>query len=139
MSDYVSGTEGRVRVGGTIVAGIKSWRLEQTTAEIGIPHFESPTDIYSRVWPQYLLGLSGATGTGEGQFLAGAGAPTDDTITTGIEVTLGLIFSKSDEWGFGVSAVITAFGSGTNVENQPATFSFSFRVTGVVPLSTIVV
>lgn len=138
MADYVSGTAGRVYVEDDIIAGIKSWRLDQTTAEIGIPHFESTVDALGRVWPSYLLGLSGATGTGEGQFLVGAVA-TDATITTGIEVVLSLIFRKSDIWGFGVTAIITAFGSGTNAENQPATFTFSFRVTGVVPLSSVVV
>lgn len=138
MADYVSGTAGRIGVNGSTVAGIKSWRLDQTTAEIGIPHFESPVDALGRVWPEYLLGLSGATGTGEGQFAVGAGDTTDSIITTGIAATLALLFRKSDSWGFGVSVIITGFNSGTNVENQPATFTFSFRVTGAVPLSTIV-
>lgn len=140
MSDFVSGTAGRIKVDTITVGGIKSWRLDQTTAEIGIPHFESPVDALGRVWPEYLLGLSGATGTGEGQFLVGAGGAgaTDELITTGVAATLALLFRKSDAWGFGVSVIITAFGSGTAVENQPATFTFSFRVTGVVPISTIV-
>lgn len=134
---FVSGTAGRVYSDGGIVAGIKSWRLEQTTAEVPIPHFESPTDALNRVWPEYLFGLSGATGTLEGQFDTNAANPTDSIITTGQEYTLLLLFSKTSLWGFAVTANITAFGSGSAVENQPATFTASFRVNGIVPLSAV--
>ncbi len=137
MPNFVSGTSGRVKVGGTTVAGIKTWRLDQVTAEVGLPNFESTVDDLLRVWPDYLTGLSGATGTLEGYFDVGAESPTDDVLTTGIYVVLALQFIKSTGWGFGVTALVTAFGSGTNVENQPATFSLSFRVTGTVPLSEI--
>ncbi len=136
---FVSGTSGRVAIGNATVAGIKTWRLDQVTAEVGLPNFESTVDGNSRVWPDYLAGLSGATGTLEGYFNSGAGDPTDSFITTGVFVTLALLFNKVDSWGFGVTALVTAFGSGTNVENQPATFTVSFRVTGAVPLSAVVV
>lgn len=135
---FLSGTAGRIILNGTTVSGVKAWRLDQTTAEVPIPHFESDVDALSRVWPDYLFGLSGATGTLEGQFDTNPANPTDDIITTGINATLLLLFSKSSNWGFAVSANFTAFGSGTNVENQPATFTASFRVTGVVPLSAVV-
>lgn len=131
----ISGTAGRVQVEGATFSLIKSWRLEQVTAEVGIPHFESPTDALDRMWPEYLFGLSGATGTLEGYFDVDLSAPTDDVLTTGIEVTLQLMFSKTSSLGFEVEANVTAFGSGTAVENQPATFTLSFRVNGIVPLS----
>lgn len=131
----ISGTAGRVQVDGVTFSLIKSWRLEQTTAEVGIPNFESPTDALSRMWPEYLYGLSGATGTLEGYFDVDLSAPTDDILTTGVEVTLKLLFSKTSTLGFEVTANPTAFGSGTNVENQPASFTLAFRVNGIVPLS----
>lgn len=134
----VSGTAGRVIVSVADFWGIKSWRLDQTTAEVPIPHFESDTDAAGRVWPEYLFGLSGATGTLEGQYDTNAANASDSVVTTGVNYTLLLLFSKSSNWGFAVSANFTAFGAGTNVENQPATFTASFRVTGVVPLSSVV-
>lgn len=137
---FVSGTAGRVIVSsGVPFVGIKSWRLEQTTAEVGVPNFESTTDDLERMWPDYLFGLSGATGTLEGWFdTGGANNPSDEVVTTGVNYTLLLLFDKSSNWGFAVSANFTSFGAGTNVENQPASFSAAFRVTGVVPLSAVV-
>lgn len=135
MSTFTSGTAGRVIAGATTVAGIKSWKLDQVAADIPIPHFESPTDASGRVWPEYLVGLCGATGSLEGQFDSAAGTATDQYIAVGIPGTLVLQFSKTSTWGFTVTVIITAFGSGTNVENQPATFTASFRVTGIVPFS----
>lgn len=130
-----SGTAGRIKVDGTIIGGVKLWRLDQTTAEIGLPHFESDVDALERVWPAFIAGLSGATGTLEGYFDSDLSAPTDDEITTGVFVTLQLQFNKSSAFGFEVNVLFTSFGSGTNVENQPATFVANFRITGVVPLS----
>lgn len=148
MSNYVSGTAGRVSVGtvANFVAGIKSWKLDQTTAEISLANFESYVDgvtssiagvgsTNGRVWPDYIPGLSGATGTLEGLFFENPG--TDTVLTTGVYVTLALIFDKSTNWGYGVYALVTAFGPGTNVDNQPAQFTLSFRVKNAVPLSAI--
>jgi hypothetical protein len=138
---FIGGTAGRIKVDTVTIAGIKSWNLDQTTAEIGLPNFESATDALARVWPAYISGLSGATGTLEGYFDINAGNPTDDALTvSGTDsasafYTLQLLFDKSSVWGFEVSALITNFRSGTNVENQPATFTANFRVTGAVPLS----
>ena len=135
MSQYLSGTAGNVGINGVTVFGIKSWRLSQTTAEVALPNFQSPVDGNGRVWPRYLVGLSGATGTGEGQFLSGSGSPTDATISTGFYVLMTLQFNKADAWGYQFYAWITSFEPGTAVENQPATFTFNFRVDGIVPLS----
>lgn len=134
----ISGTAGRVIVDGGNFWGIKSWRLDQTTAEVGVPHFESDVDALGRVWPEYLFGLSGATGTLEAQMDINAANASDSIVTTGVQYTLLLLFSKTSNWGFAVLANFTSFGSGTNVENQPATFTAQFRVTGVVPLSAVV-
>jgi len=135
---FLSGIAGDVLVAGVSVAGIKLWRLDQTTAEIGIPHFQSFVDASGRMWPDYLPGLSGATGTLEGYFDVNAGNPTDSIITTGIYVTMKLRFSKTTLWGFAVYALITAFGASSNVENQPNSFTASFRVSNAVPLSAVV-
>lgn len=135
LTTPVAGTAGRVKVDGVIIGGIKLWKLDQTTAEIGIPHFESAVDALLRVWPQFLAGLSGATGSMEGYYDVDLSAPTDDVITTGVFATLDLIFNKSSAFGFAVNVLFTSFGPGTNVENQPATWMANFRITGVVPLS----
>ncbi len=132
MSAYVSGTAGRVVIGSSNFAGIKSWKLDQTAAEIGVPNFESYVDTAGRVWPDYLVGLAGATGTLEGQFAIGAGAPvpSDSVLAVGLYYNAKLQFNKTTTWGFTVSILITALGGGTNVENQPAMFNASFRVSG---------
>lgn len=133
-----AGTAGRVAIGGSVIGFLKMWSLDQNTAEIPIPHFESTVDDLGRVWPDYLPGLSGATGRAEGYFVDSAPA-TDSTITTGVYLSLALIFNKSNSWGFGVTALVTGFQSQAAVENQPNSFTFQFRVTGVVPLSSVVI
>ncbi len=141
-NSYVSGVGGRVNTaasGATPVAGVKSWRLDQVAGLAEVTNFESVFDAVSqpRLWREYLVGLCGATGTLEGVFDTNASNPTDAPIYVGIQVVLRLLFSKTSRWGFTVTALVTAFGSGTNVDNQPATFTASFTVTGIVPLSAV--
>lgn len=137
-STYISGTSGGVKVDGSLVASFKSWSLNQTTADLSVANFGSTVDANLRVWPDYLPGLSGATGTADGWFLIGAGTPSDSTITSGTYHALVLEFSKLLPWGFAVNVLVTGFTAQVNVENQPSSFSIQFRVTGTVPLSSAV-
>jgi hypothetical protein len=140
-NSFVGGTAGRVVVNGVTVVGIKNWRLEQVSAEIPLPNFESEVDAGGRVWPDYIVGLSGATGTFEGYYDINVANPTDAILSVsgayGATYILVLYFSKYSLWGFAVEAIITQLGAGTNVENQPAMFTANFRVAGVVPLSSV--
>jgi hypothetical protein len=133
---YNSGIAGRIAIGGSVIGGIKTWSLDQTTAEIPIPHFESPVDDLGRVWPEVLPGLSGGTGRLEGYFSSDAPA-TDSVITTGVYLQLALIFNKASSWGYGVTVLCTGFQTQAAVENQPESFTLQFRVTGIVPLSAV--
>jgi hypothetical protein len=142
MAFPISGTAGQVSVEGVTQLWIKTWKLDQQTAEIAFPSFNIVPDADGRAWTPYLLGLSNATGTLEGWFASGTsdsdGVPTDSVIMVGTEVEILLRFDKVSNWGFNVTAYITALGSGTNVENQPATFNVGFRVNDAVPLSAVV-
>lgn len=150
---FRSGLSGRVFISGRgNIAGIKVWRLEAVTAEIPIPHFESQVDAFGRVWPAYLKGLSGATGSLEGYFDTGpvaagaigavgavvANVVTDVMLSNGFDATLKLFLDRAANWGFAVSAFVTNFTPNVAVENQPVGFTANFRVNGVVPLSTVV-
>ncbi len=141
MADnFVSGVWGRVYATGYgVIGGIKTWSIDATTAEVPIPHFESTVDAYGRVWPNYLTGLSGATGQLEGYFNVGtAGSPVSDRIfSNGFQGSLALYLDKRSSWGFGVLALITNFRPQVAVENQPVSFTATFRVNGVVPLSGV--
>jgi hypothetical protein len=139
---FVAGVWGRVYIAGRgNVAGIKSWGLDASTAEIPIPHFESTVDAYNRIWPEFLKGLSGATGSLEGYFDVGtvpATAVTDVMLSNGFDATMKLYLFRTTQWGFAVTTWVTNFRPQTAVENQPVTFSANFRVNGVVPLSSVV-
>ncbi len=141
MAFPISGTAGQVIVDNVSALFVKTWKLDQQTADIAYPNFNIVADSDGRVWTPYLIGLSNATGTLEGWFASDASsggiAPTDSNIIIGTECTIVLIFNKATLWGFTVTAIITAFGSGTNIENQPATFNVGFRVTGAVPFSAV--
>lgn len=137
----VSGTDGRVVSQGVIVAGVKSWKLSKKTAVIVIPHFESDvdTDQNDTVWPDNLAGLSGATVSLEGLVNTD---PTDATdsgmpqLSNGFVVVLDLYESKENAFGYeGLEVRISDFDPGTNVENQPATFTVQGTVRGICPMS----
>ncbi len=61
--DPTSGTEGRVRIGGSdhVVAGIMEWRINKTIAEIPVNHFELTADGDGIVWSVFEKGLASAT------------------------------------------------------------------------------
>ena len=135
----VSGTDGRLVSQGVIVYGIKTWKLSKKTTPIPIPNFESPTDADGNVWPYSLRGLSGANVSFDGQVNTD---PTDSTdsgypsISNGLTVTLDLYESKESSWGYeGLEVLITDFDSGTNIENQAASFTASGVIQGICPKS----
>lgn len=140
----VSGTDGRVVSQGSAVYGIKSWKLSKKTAIIVIPHFESDVDTtqYDTVWPDNLAGLSGATVTFEGQANTD---PTDATdsgtpeISNGAVITVDLYESKDSSFGYeGLIVRISDFDPGTNVDNQPASFTASGTIRGICPRSATI-
>jgi hypothetical protein len=140
-NDFRSGTAGDVYVAGHLVAGIYTWKLDQQTAPVPIPNFQSPIDGLNRVWPQNLFGLTTATGSFEGYFNVDPTDVTDGTttsITTGIGVKLDLILSKGALWGYEVTAILTSFSTTVNVNNQPNSFTCNFTVSGIVPRSAVV-
>lgn len=142
MADaFRSGTAGDVYVTGQLIAGISQWSLDQQSAPIPIPNFQSTVDGNGRVWPDVLVGLSGATGSLTGYFNVD---PTDYTdgpltsITTGIYVNLVLVESKLEPWGYAVYALLSNFNNQVNVNNQANTFTANFTVSGEVPISAVV-
>lgn len=133
MADtFLSGTDGRVKVAGVVIAGITSWSLESQTAIIKIPHFEGPTDGLSRMWIPKLFGLSDAQGSIEGYFNVGAGVVSDAVFRNGTVATLSLIISKGTAFGFVVNAVLSSIRIQDTVENQPVKFTANFEVNGVL-------
>lgn len=133
----VSGIDGRVIVEGTTVGLITSWTLEGQTSVIKIPHFEGPTDALSRMWTPKLFGLSDGQGTIEGYFNTNIADATDQYLTNGITVSLGLILIKGTSFGFGVEAKLSNLRTTDAVENQPAKFTCTFEVDEEIPLSSI--
>lgn len=144
---FNAGVWGRLYVSGTgNFAGIKSMELDGETAEIPIPHFESYVDANNRIWPAYLLGLSGATGTLEGYFnsiapivVNDASAPiTDSVLSNGFAATIKIFTDRRGNWGYALNVYITGFRVVVNEENQPVGFTARFRVNEAVPLSAVV-
>jgi hypothetical protein len=136
----VSGNDGRVRIGTTIVATVKSWKLNKTTTPVPVPNFESPTqegDTATLVYPEVLGGLSQATITLEGQFNIDLSDATDTIgISNGEFADLDLYLSKAVPYGFDdVPVMFTAFNPSTTIDNQAASFTAEAVSNGVVPFS----
>lgn len=144
MADvFFSGTDGRVKVANVIIGGLTGWTLEGQTAIIKIPHYEGPTDSYSRMWTPKLFGLSDGQGTVEGYWNNGTDAATglislksDYVFPNGTSATLSLILFKGTAFGFSVNAVLSNFRTQSAIENQPAKFTANFEVNGVLALAT---
>ncbi len=137
---FRSGTAGDVYVESNLIAGISQWSLNQQTAPVPIPNFQSPTDADDRVWVEVLAGLSTATGQLTGYFDVDPTNYTDGPttqISTGLFVTLVLLESKDEPWGYAVNVLLTSFNNTVNVNNQPNTFTADFTVNGVVPISSV--
>ena len=134
MPTFVSGLDGRLRLASNVtVAGIKSWTMNKTVAEIPIPNFESDTG-QGVTWPNYLVGLGGATGQIVGYYDTDATTKTEagtPGITVGAALTADLIFVKGTPFGFSnVPIIITGFETGSNIENQASQFTATYRVNG---------
>lgn len=131
----VSGNDGRVKSDGVAVAGLAKWDITKTTAKVVIPHFESDTDGDGNVWPSLLRGLSGATGSANGQVNTDATDATDSGtpgLSNGLFVTLDLILVKGTPWGIpDLPVFIDQITLGSDINNQASPFSFNFTVNGV--------
>ena len=141
----VSGTSGRVRVGSNVtVAGITKWRLESNTAEIPIPHFESGATAGGVVTPDVLRGLGSNRFQIEGIYNTDT---TDQTETGTPGLINGAILSAdflyvrgagSTNAGYhNVVGFITNFSAGTDINNQAATFTATYVVSGPLPAYTV--
>lgn len=129
------------------LAFIKVWNYEGQTAEIPVPHFESAVDVNFRVWPEFLKGLSGATGQCEGYFNSispvvvslVAGSPVTDVVfSNGLDAIVKLYTDRRGNWGYAANVWFPNFRVTVNEENQPVAFSANFRVNGVMPLSAVI-
>ena len=141
-----SGVWGRLYVQGHgNIGGVVRVTLDASTAEIPIPHFESPVDAYGRVWPQYLKGLSGATGNLEGYVnsVSQASFPpdaattpvTDYILSNGFDATIKVFLDRRSNWGYALSVFVTNYRVVVDMENKPIGFTANVRVNGVMPLS----
>jgi hypothetical protein len=144
-SVFVSGNSGRVSVGGSPVAGLKSWKMTKTTKAVQLLHFESQVDGQNNVWEDQLVGASSAKVSGEGYIDTNPSTATDAAsggpgLYNGAVVTMSLILVKGTPWGFNqVSVQIDQYEVASAIDSdKPATFSFSGSVKGAPGLTTTV-
>ena len=143
-----SGTEGRIRLGGSItragvttaypfngavnvaVAGVTGWRFPQTIEKIPFTNFESPVDGTGRVWEEYLRGVASGSVQIEGFFDGDTSVGSVLEFPIGTIIVADLLFYKNPPVGyFELPILVTAFNPGTSFRgNTPA----SFTVEGVL-------
>lgn len=133
------GTQGRVRTGAgsDIISGVMEWRITKTLTPIPINHFELSADGDGIVWQVFGKGLASATATLRGHYDFGAGTVTESSvgIKVGATVVLDLLFTRTPFGYTDLSAICTQFEAGTNIENQTATYSANFQMTGTVAVA----
>ncbi len=138
---FQSGNAGDVYVDGALTACVSMWKLDLAAAVMPIPTFQSAIGFNGLPWPNSIFGLATGTGSLEGWFDTDPTNSTDGAtvgIAIGTSVILDLIENKGSMWGYEVTALITQFGTGSNINNQPNAFTAAFTVSGVVPRSAVV-
>lgn len=133
------GTEGRVRTGSNVnIDGVMEWRITKTLAVIPINHFELGADSDGIVWQAYGKGLATATATLRGHYNMDGTLKTEGGtpgIKVGATVTLDLYFTRTPFGYADLAAICTQFEAGTNIENQTATYSANFQITGAAAVA----
>lgn len=151
---YYSGVDGRVRAGtgggGTAVAGVSKWALQLNAPPIVATNFESTTDSNNNTWRELVLPSGGGTGPKvgiitpscaiEGRFNSDATAGTLALLNIGAQITLDLMLSKTQPFGFfNLSGVVTEFALTSDINSTEASgFTMKVELTGVLPGGTTV-
>lgn len=135
--DPAVGTEGRVRVGAgnTVVAGIKTWRINKTCTPVPINHFELTANGDGVVFSVFERGLASATCTLNGFYNVDATDSTEGAaigLRIGVTVSLDLLFTRTPFGYTDLAGFLTSFDTGTTIENQAADFNCTVQLTGVV-------
>lgn len=130
---YASGTDGRVRDGSTVLAGLTRWSIDKTLQMIPTPSFSLTADGNGVVWNQFALkGLAQATVDIAGHF--DVGDNTETGLYVGKAVTLDLYLSASGTFGYeNLTGTVMSIQAGTDIEaNKAATFACKVQLTGTV-------
>ena len=143
---YHSGVDGRVRVGAgeTIVAGLTKWALNITAPVVEATNFESTADSNQNVWRELVsasnsagpkVGVVVANVTMSGRFNSDATQGSLATLNIGSIVSLDLLLSKSEPFGFSdLVAVITEIGITSDMKStEAAEFTAKAELSGVLP------
>lgn len=132
MATFASGTGGRIRegAGSTVIAGISEWKISKQLAEVPTPHFELAADANSVVWNAFLYGLADATVDLNGIFDVSGNSET--TFYIGKTVVLDLLLTRTPFGLLDLSGFVKSVSYGTNVNNQPASFTAQIRLSGTV-------
>ena len=138
--DPATGTEGRIRTGAgnDIMSGPMEWRVNKQCAMIPILHFELPADGNGIVWKEFEPGLAEATATVRGHYDMNSTTKTEagtPGFKLGTTVTLDLLFTRTPFGYLDLTAKLSGFETGTNVENQTATFTATFQLNGIVAVA----
>lgn len=134
------GTQGRVRTGSgsDVMSGVMEWRITKTLTPIPINHFELTADGDGIVWQAFGKGLASATATIRGHYDMDGTTKTEagtPGVKVGATVTLDLLFTRTPFGYTDLAAICTQFEAGTNIENQTATFSANFQITGAAAVA----
>lgn len=132
-----SGTDGRVRNGSNVIAGLYEWAFPKEVRPIPIPHFEAAADAVGIVWTPHLKGL----GVGRVRLRGWGNTDTLDNTQTGTpglrdgqDVALDLYYSKAAATGYeNVVGFITNFESTMNADNRAYEFTCEIILTAVPP------
>ncbi len=132
-----TGTDGRVRSGGAIVAGITSWDVTETAGEVNLTNFESTANADGIVYATKAVGIGTWQVDLEGIFNTDA---TDETeggtpgLRNGLTVVLDLIADKTNSKGYDdATGFVSNFKRGVKIENTAFTFTMSVTGTGPFP------
>ena len=143
-SQYYSGVDGRVRTGSNVVvAGVTKWGLRLAAPVVDATNFESTADSNTNVWRELVtasggsgpkVGIIAASVDIEGRFNSDATSGSLANLNIGAAVTLDLVLSKAQPYGFSnLSGVVTEFSITSDIKStEAAAFTAKVELTGVL-------
>lgn len=135
--DPKTGTDGLVKAGGTTVAGITSWNVNESTGVVPLTNFTSSANADGVVYADKARGVAEWSVDLEGIYNSDA---TDNTeqgtpgLRNGRTVTLKLYGDKTNSRGYdGAVGFVTNFTRGVQINNTAFTFKCTVTGTSTFP------
>lgn len=132
------GSAGRVRygVGDTVVASLKSWKIQKQVGNLNVTTFESGVDSNSVIHSTFISDNIAETTCEVEGFIDYDTTTTEAIFPIGTAITLDLLGAKTGPKGWlNIPAIVKSVNFSVELKS-PQTFTATFFLTGVAPVQS---